>query len=265
VPTRKKARKTATPKKKATSTTKKAAKTARGRKAKKKSSKKTGKKTTTKKQAAKKKAAKKTAKKKTAKKTPKKKAAKKKTAKKKVTKKSGRRAALGKKAAKSRIKKRKKKKAARRRRKKPLTKVAIGDVISVPGRVRGEAERAGPSWGTGAPAETVLGLVCSIRAIATGKLVGRTRGDLSKYLLEVIHSESFAAQGPPSVNREQRRLSRLRQNPAWSQTRALLRELADKKDLVSAVSSRLSQEPFDSLLNGWRVVKVKGDQVEAPE
>jgi hypothetical protein len=206
---------------------------------------------------------------------PKKKAARaKKTARTARTKKKGARRKTGrapsaKKAAKGRAKKVKKakkaKKAIRRpRKKKPLKRVAVGDVVTVPTENRGEGDVG--SWAATGPAEAILGLVCSIRAIATGKLVSKTRGDLSGYLLEVIHGESFLSQGVSSVNRGgPRRLRQLRQTPAWSETRALLRGLAGKQDLVSASSGRLSQDPFGSLLDGWQVMKVKADAVEAPE
>jgi len=183
------------------------------------------------------------------------------------------RAPSRKKAAKGGAKKVKKAKKAKKkairqpRKKKPLKRVAVGDVVTVPTENRGAGEGGVGSWAARGPAEAILGLVCSIRAIATGKLVSKTRGDLSGYVLEVIHSESFLSQGVvSSVNRGgARRLRQLRQSPAWSETRALLRELAGKQDLVSAASGRLSQEPFGSLLDGWQVMKVKADAVEAPE
>jgi len=192
--------------------------------------------------------------------------------KKKGAKKKTGRAPSTKKAAKGGAKKVKKakkakKKAIRRpRKKKPLKRVAVGDMVTVPTENRGEGEGGVGSWAARGAAEAVLGLVCSIRAIATGKLVGKTRGNLSGYLLEVIHSESFLSQGVSSVNRGgPRRFGQLRQSAAWWETRALLRELAGKQDLVSAASGRLSEEPFGALLDGWQVMKVKADAVEAPE
>jgi hypothetical protein len=113
-------------------------------------------------------------------------------------------------------------------------------------------------------AETIEGLVCSVRTIKTGRLVAKTRGDLSAYVLEIIHSETFERHVGTSRNSSGvLGPARLKQSPVWRRAQEILREAASKKQLLSAASGGLSDEPYKSLLGGWRVVKVKAEVVEA--
>lgn len=169
-------------------------------------------------------------------------------------------------------KKSKRKRAAKRvsRRgtaRKTLTAVEIGDVVRFPAEARNLIGRYDPAVARGArAADAIEGIVCSIRSIATGKLIPKTRGDLSGHVLEIMHDQTFqlhyasdrntgGARGPENV----------RENPVWQRVREVLREMASGKQLISAASGGLGQEPLHSLLDGWRVVKVKAEYVESAE
>ncbi len=168
-----------------------------------------------------------------------------------------------KKAAGKTAKKRVKKTAWKRAAKRLLRAVAVGDAVKLPAEARNLIGRYDPSTARRVlGAESVEGLVCSIRTIKTGKLVAKTRGDLSRYVLEVIHSETFR-RGPPFQSADAPGAARPMESPLWQRLRALLQEAAGKKQLLSVASGGLSEEPYKSLLDGWRVVKVKAALVEA--
>jgi hypothetical protein len=280
VPPRKKAAKKTgrrTTKKAAKKTAKK--KAAKSKVAKKKTAKKPAKKKASKKRPAKKKAAKKKpAKKKPAKKkVSKKRPAKKKPAKKAAKKPAGRRPAkktakkpAGRKLAKTAAQKKAARKKRRRRkgrfvRRKParLKSVSLGDAVRIPAATRTPVSRYGPALAR-AP-EAIEGVVVSIRNIATGKLVSKTRGDVSGYLLEVVHSETFAQRSSDRNISGPRTAGRPGVSPAQAQLSQTLRELAAAGELPSAAAGDLSRDPFRSLLSGWRVVKVKAERIEAAQ
>jgi hypothetical protein len=148
-----------------------------------------------------------------------------------------------------------------------LKAVAVGDAVRFPAEARNQIGRYDPAIARGARgAEAIKGIVCSVRNIATGKLVAKTRGDLAGYVLEIMHDQTFqlhygsdrntgGPRGPESV----------RDNPAWRRVREVLGEMAASGKLVSAASGGLGEEPVRSLLDGWRVVKVKAEYVESAE
>jgi hypothetical protein len=159
-----------------------------------------------------------------------------------------------------------KKKAARRRAKakKALRAVAVGDAVKLPADARNLIGRYDPSVAHGARgAETIEGIVCSIRAIRTGRLVAKTRGSLAGFVLEIIHSATFRRDASAKSAAGARGNGRLTESPVWRRLRELLRESAGTKQLLSAASGGLSGDPYSSLLDGWRVVKVKAELVEA--
>jgi hypothetical protein len=141
--------------------------------------------------------------------------------------------------------------------------VGVGDSVLVrvdevnPARA-GRDEARPPQGG-----EATEGLVCSIREIATGKLVGKTKGALTEYVLEVLHQRTFKSQFSSSQNTGGRRgPNDVSSNPAWVKLRGLLREMAARSEFVSQASGGLSQQVFGSLLDGWRMVKVRAQMVE---
>ncbi len=105
--------------------------------------------------------------------------------------------------------------------------------------------------------------MCAIRDIRTGKLVAKTRGALSGFVLEILHTQTFRFQfssernAAGSVGSEA-----LTDNPLWLKLRALLQEMAARREFASVGPGALLQEPFASLLDGWRVVKVNAEMVE---
>ncbi len=139
--------------------------------------------------------------------------------------------------------------------------VTVGDAVLLrsgePNRIgRYDARLAGVG-------EATEGLVYSIREIATGKLVGKTKGELEGYVLEVLHQRTFRPQFSSNQNTGGRRgPSDAASNPALVRLRAMLRELAHGNRFVSQASGALSAEAFGPLLDGWRVVKVRAQMVE---
>jgi len=55
----------------------------------------------------------------------------------------------------------------------------------------------------------------------------------------------------------------VRRNPIRARLRELLTEMAAKKKYISVVSGGLAEEPLLSLLDGWRVVKVRAERVQS--
>ncbi len=112
--------------------------------------------------------------------------------------------------------------------------------------------------------EALEGIVSSIREIATGKLVAKTTGDLAHYVLEVVHSQTFQLHYASDRNTGgPRGAEDFRQSPIWRSLRSVLRQMAAAKRLVSVSQGGATEEPLRSLLDGWRVVKVKARQAEA--
>lgn len=148
---------------------------------------------------------------------------------------------------------------------KSLKAVAVGDVVRFAGNLhnlmsRYDANVARDSRG----AEAVEGIVCSIRNIATGKLAAKTRGDISGYVLEIIHHQTFRLHYASDRNTGgPRGPEDVRNNPTWARLRELLSEMAAKKEYISTALGGLAQEPLRPLLDGWRVVKVKAEHVQS--
>ena len=109
--------------------------------------------------------------------------------------------------------------------------------------------------------EATEGIVCSIREIATGKLVAKTKQEPERYLLEVLHQRTFRSQFSSSRNTGGPGVQALR-SPAWSRLRQILQESAKQRRFYSYASGGLPNEVFGSLLDGWRVVRVRAAAVE---
>lgn len=148
-------------------------------------------------------------------------------------------------------------------RKRPAS-ISVGDEIRVPVEVArqlgvGESQRSQGDRGS----EGIEGLVCSIRDIASGKLVAKTRGALEGFILEVLHDHTFHPQfssarntggpkGPVEVHR----------NPTWLRMRDALQKMASGGELTSFAGGGAAAEPFASLLDGWRLVKLRANVTE---
>lgn len=146
----------------------------------------------------------------------------------------------------------------------PPPSVSVGDAVRMPTEAsnafvhydpRQEISRRGT--------DAIEGLVCSIREVATGKLVTKTKGSPSGYVLEVLHDRTFHPHFSGNINAGgPRGTTEIRENPKWVHIRALLRDMATSKKFVSQASGGLSGEPFVALLDGWQVVKLHADMVE---
>jgi len=143
----------------------------------------------------------------------------------------------------------------------------VGDAIRLPAESRNQMARYDPRIARAARGgEAIEGIACSIRDIATGKLVPMTHGNLEGYVLEVLHNRTFTLQFSSSKNTGgPRGPDRVTDNPSWKRLRTLLRAMASQQQLLSAASGGLSREPLSSLLDGWRVIKVRAELVELVE
>jgi len=171
---------------------------------------------------------------------------------------------LPKKKAKKAVRPRRPARRASRRPSAALSTVAVGDAVRIAADVRNLIGRYDPKAVQERHGEGIEGIVCSIRQIATGKLVAKTSGDLSGFVLEVVHNQTFRLHyGSDRNTGGPRGPEDVRENPVWQRTRSALRELATSKKFGSLSVGGAPDESLRSLLDGWRVVKVKAQQVEA--
>jgi len=108
----------------------------------------------------------------------------------------------------------------------------------------------------------VEGIVCSIRDIAAGKLVGKTKGPAEGYVFEVLQDRTFS----PALSSTRniggaRPPAEVTSNPTWRKVREVLREAAARGQLLGGAP----QELLGSVLDGWRVTKVRAQMVERRE
>jgi len=167
----------------------------------------------------------------------------------------------------TRLKKSVRRRARRIVRRRPawLATVSVGDAVRIPAEVPNLIGRYEPkATQEGRGREGIEGIVCSIRDIATGKLVAKTSRDLSAYVLELLHSQTFRLHYASDRNTGgPRGPEDVRENPVWQRLRGALREMAAGKQLLTVSGEGMFEGPLRSLLDGWRVVKVKARQVEA--
>lgn len=176
-----------------------------------------------------------------------------------------------KKQAKKQTKKQAKKRSRAPARRRPdpaykaLKTVAVGDVVRFSGGFRNQMTRYDANVSRdGRGAEAIEGIVCSIRNISTGKLAGKTRGGVSGYVLEIVHHQTFRLHYASDRNTGgPRGPEDVRNNPTWARLRELLTGMSAKKHYMSVASGGLAEEPLLSLLDGWRVVKVKAEHVQS--
>lgn len=142
--------------------------------------------------------------------------------------------------------------------------VHVGDAVRMPTEASNTFSHYDPRQEiAGRGAGPIEGLVCAIREVATGKLVAKTSGALSGYVLEVLHDRTFHPQFSGNINSGGPKGSVIaRENAKWARVRAHLMEMAKSGKLVSQATGALNAEPFASLLDGWRVVKLHADLVE---
>ncbi|MBN1460452.1 MAG: hypothetical protein JXA57_13025 [Armatimonadetes bacterium] len=151
--------------------------------------------------------------------------------------------------------------------KQAVRSVSVGDLVRIPPdaytAIRGYAS---PGGGEARSAEAIVGVVCSVRNISTGNLVTQTRGDLTGFVLELIHSQTFRPHyGSDRNTGGPRGPEDIRQNPVLNHLRRTLHDLARKGNKINTAGVGFTQEPLKSVLDGWRVVKVKAEVVESAE
>jgi hypothetical protein len=142
--------------------------------------------------------------------------------------------------------------------------VGVGDAVRMPTEASNTFRHYDPRQEiAGRGAGAIEGLVCAVREVATGKLVAKTKGPLSGYVLEVLHDRTFHPQFSGNINSGGPKGPIVaRENAKWARIRGSLTEMAKSGKLVSQASGALGAEPFAGLLDGWRVVKLHADLVE---
>lgn len=145
--------------------------------------------------------------------------------------------------------------------------VSVGDEVQVPLESRNEYQGYDVfPHQVGSPGQLIHGLICSIREVSSGELVGVAAGNFRQYVFEILHSNSFHPRFGTERNSEgSQGPGGLADNPVWSQLRQQIREAAKRGKLVSHAAGHLDEEPFASLLDGWRIVKVWTGEVESLE
>lgn len=145
--------------------------------------------------------------------------------------------------------------------------LAPGDEVRLPLRIHNRFAGYDPRLlREDAPSRQIEGLVLSIRDIATGQLVPLASGEFSQYVVEVLHNRSFDASFSSVANAGKATMGMRPQNaPAWAKVKSVLKQLGAERKLVSTADNSINTSPLTELLDGWRVVKVKADQLEMPE
>jgi hypothetical protein len=135
----------------------------------------------------------------------------------------------------------------------------VGDLVAVPGEGQNLIGRYDPrAVGLPRGGGAIEGVVCSIREIATGQLVGETKGPLDRYVIELVHDLTFSGQFSSALNVGGGKApGEVARSPIWVRLRRLLRGMAEKGELISVASGGLTTDSFRQLLDGWRVVKVR--------
>jgi len=149
----------------------------------------------------------------------------------------------------------------------PPPVIALGDAVRVPREGRNLIGRYDPRGAYGAPGGgEIAGIVCSIREIATGKLVPKTRGQLTGYVVEVVHNLTFSPQFSSGQNTGGAEgLTELSRNPSWARLRGLLANMASDTATGIRSSEEMAGDIFRQILDGWRIVKVKAELLTPQE
>lgn len=113
--------------------------------------------------------------------------------------------------------------------------------------------------------EPLEGLVLAIREISSGKLVTQTKGDSTKYVVEIVSDHSFSTRYASQRNAP-RGSDKPSTTAAWRRLATALRDGATTDKLYStALPNLLTDSPLAGMLDGWRVVKVWSDALENME
>jgi len=145
----------------------------------------------------------------------------------------------------------------------PPPVVAVGDVVRLLSGARDLIGRYDPLLARTAPGyREIKGIVCAIREIASGKLVVKTKGSLTAYVLEILHDLTFDGQFSSAQNiGGTRGMAEAAKNPSWQRVRGLVKETAGRGSGMRPAARLLESEDFRRSLDGWRVAKVKAESV----
>ena len=117
--------------------------------------------------------------------------------------------------------------------------------------------------------EPVEGLVLSIRDIGSGQLVKQTDGTLENYVIEMVYDHTFNIRYASLRNAPRGSTESPVNMASWKRLRAALRAGAERGQFYStATPTLLTDSPLMSLLDGWKVVKVRSngfERLEKPE
>ncbi len=145
----------------------------------------------------------------------------------------------------------------------PPPVVAVGDVVRLLSGARDLIGRYDPLLARTAPGyREIKGIVCAIREIASGKLVAKTKGSLTAYVLEILHDLTFDGQFSSAQNiGGARGMAEAPKSPSWQRVRGLVKETAGRGSEMRPAARLLENEDFRRSLDGWRVAKVKAEFV----
>ncbi len=117
--------------------------------------------------------------------------------------------------------------------------------------------------------EPVEGLILSIREIDSGQLVKQAEGTLENYVIEMVYDHTFNTRYASLRNAPRGSTESPVNKPGWKRLRAALRTAADRGQFYPTTApALLSDSPLASLLDGWKVVKVRSNgfvRLEKPE
>jgi hypothetical protein len=158
-------------------------------------------------------------------------------------------------------------KAARRPAPTGARLLAPGDEVRLPLRIHNRVHGYDPRLlREDVPSRAIEGLVLSVREIATGKLVPLASGEFSQYVLEVLHNRSFDAIFSSTQNAGKSTMGQRPQNtPMWARVKSALHQMGAERKLISLADGTLNASPLATMLDGWRIVKVRANEIEAVE
>ncbi len=141
--------------------------------------------------------------------------------------------------------------------------VALGAVVRIPRGVEASAGAGGMRSARTSPGHRELrGIVCAIRDVTSGKPVTKTRGDLGKYVLELLHEMTFDREYSSAQNAGGRGAA-AGDGPTriWERARAMIQKKLAASTEAKPAMALLADEELRRSLDGWRLIRVKADSV----
>lgn len=142
---------------------------------------------------------------------------------------------------------------------------AVGDEVRVPADARNEHARYGHPPAREGARDPLDGIIAAILEIATGERVKVAAGDPRRYVFDLLHNHTFDPRVSSKLNSEGATAGRVQDSPAYRQVQRALRERAGAAVSRLSAEDQLGQQPFSSLLDGWRLVRVCTSRLEVKE